>query len=946
LLIEERRWTECVPAFLQLLELSEDQEVRGAIHKRIAEVFHYFLEDPEKAILHYEQATVLGGDVDDVPLRLLHLYIARKHWEKAQIVAEILATQAPPGSALAITYQLVLGDVLSDGLGQLEEAQLIYEAAAEAAPENVDAVERLGRMHALKGNIEGMLSSYELFLHRVPEQELSTRAEVLIRCADQLTELCQAPAEAQTILERVVSFHPNDVRVHQRLASLFASALGNPLRELQHLRKLVDLRAFGHLQLERIAQLYQSLGNELGQDTVASVLNFVRGIDTPLPTSSRLGPMSLDGEVYQQFVLHPYVRGATGRLFEALYELDLAQAWEADASTEFEDISQQTRLPAVALFNELSRAMGLSPRRIGVQRLPSSSIKILPGNPITLVLNADTLSSLIGHELRFYLARALELTRPRFLLASALSPFELLTVLRTLLGEVSKRRTPSAKPSLIERRAQDRVRSFLSRLRNQQSIERQAKLESLVEEVLIEHGEQAPSAKRYVAAARATAIRVALLASQNQLASLKRLLKEAQGTAIWRPKSFEEFLELVAGSPDLHAWLSFVVSQEYLEAQSIIGKTTGREPFSVSAESLEAWNSDALTRKLSPTTSDPVLDGLEAFTLDALSLAPEGEAAQRRAEFTDASRRTPVNDHPFQRTSSRLYPLPSAAEVDIQSWKAFAAEPTRASKTANLRVDSAASSDNPGPRQDDKRPAPSLHELAAELPNHDNEHAESTASGSFSRSAERSSAELTSATAAPPSPQPSAATLAADPQWNALFELAELSGSEGSRSLSGTDLSTATIPSECREDACPSLAFDCVQAPEAVAAPQPHAQQTDDELDEHVELEAPAPNDPVLSNDGDEIPSLDADVVDAIELLDEEELESLESSDALLAEEAAPPVTAPPPLPPLEHPMELSTVDGLELLSEEAPPPPPTAAKPPSLPRAQLPPSPPPKSKP
>jgi hypothetical protein len=35
---------------------------------------------------------------------------------------------------------------------------------------------------------------------------------------------------------------------------------------------------------------------------------------------------------------------------------------------------------------------------------------------------------------------------------------------------------------------------------------------------------------------------------------------------------------------------------------------------------------------------------------------------------------------------------------------------------------------------------------------------------------------------------------------------------QGIRSLSGTDLSTAAIPSECREDACPSLTFDCIRS--------------------------------------------------------------------------------------------------------------------------------------
>ncbi|MDX9722667.1 MAG: 23S rRNA (adenine(2503)-C(2))-methyltransferase RlmN [Myxococcota bacterium] len=38
------------------------------------------------------------------------------------------------------------------------------------------------------------------------------------------------------------------------------------------------------------------------------------------------------------------------------------------------------------------------------------------------------------------------------------------------------------------------------------------------------------------------------------------------------------------------------------------------------------------------------------------------------------------------------------------------------------------------------------------------------------------------------------------------------------RSLSGTDLSTAAIPKECREDACPSLTFDCLLPKERIAA--------------------------------------------------------------------------------------------------------------------------------
>ena len=155
------------------------------IFKRLGEVYEFFLDRPEDAIICYEQSMVLGGDTFDVPERLLSLYVATETWEKAHVLAGALVEQATPGSRGRFEILLMLGDILFSGLGQVDAAQEVYRTAFESDPSNIQALERLGHLYATTSNHDAMRQLYSAFLANVSD-DVGTKAEVLARYGDQL----------------------------------------------------------------------------------------------------------------------------------------------------------------------------------------------------------------------------------------------------------------------------------------------------------------------------------------------------------------------------------------------------------------------------------------------------------------------------------------------------------------------------------------------------------------------------------------------------------------------------------------------------------------------------------------------------------------------------------------------------------------------------------------
>jgi tetratricopeptide (TPR) repeat protein len=575
ILIEQRRWDETIPAFDRLLRLTFDPDEQGAIFKRLGEVYEHFLDQHDKAIAAYEQAVVLGGDTDDVPPLLLRLYVKHDEWEKARIIAEILLERAPRGTALRVELLLVLGDILWKGLNQTGASLDAYQQALGLDPENILALDRAATVMIKQRNLGGVHGLYQQFLKRIDPKDMQKRVEVLGRYGKQLLVMGESPERGLEIFKGLADLVPNDVDIHTQLFNIFSGqGMHNPAAELVHLRKLVSLKQIRFEYIQHIAELYEQLNEREGAAEVRTLLALACGEHPPVrstPATPRLefDRGALTGDNYEHLIADPYSVGPLARFFERLYKLGLGELGQQVEFSGLMSVAELTRLsstPASERFNRLCEAMNLGKRRLFIRSDLGQQYQVLASSPPAIAIGEQLVQDRSEDEWRFILARTLELSRPRFLLSSSLGAFSFVTVLRTLLKELSsdQRDVPV---SLVDPDEEERVMRFLSELRMSKSIEVQEDLQSLVDQIFLSCGDEGPSAKRYAQAARATSVRMGLLVCNDQRIALDYLLREEHGQGLEMITDFDTFASLVERSPDLQALVSYVISEEYLSAR-------------------------------------------------------------------------------------------------------------------------------------------------------------------------------------------------------------------------------------------------------------------------------------------------------------------------------------------------------------------------------------------
>lgn len=575
ILIEQRRWPDTIDAFDRLLRLTNDPDEQGAIFKRLGEVYEYFLSDHDKAIAAYEQALAFGGDTDDVPPRLLRLYVKHAEWEKARIIAEILLERAPRGTSLRVEILLVLGDILHQGLSLSGPALDVYQQALGLDPENLLALDRAASVMIKQRNIGAVHGLYQQFLKRLDPKDPKKRVEVLARYGKQLLVMGESPERGLEIFKGLADLVPNDVDVHTQLFNIFSGqGMHNPAAELVHLRKLVSLKQIRFEYIQHIAELYEQLNEREGAAEVRTLLALACGQHPPVrstPATPRLefDKNALTGDNYEYLIADPYVVGPLSRFFDRLYKLGLGELGQQVEFSGMVSVAELTRLsstPASERFNRLCESMNLGKRRLFIRSDLGQQYQVLASSPPAIALGEQLVQDRSEDEWRFILARTLELSRPRFLLSSSLGAFSFVTVLRTLLHELSSDRR-DVPVSLVDPEAEERVMRFLNELRASKSIEVQEDLQSIVDQIFSASGDEGPSAKRYAQAARATSVRMGLLVCNDQRIALDYLMREDHGKGIELITDFDTFAGFVERSPDLHALVCYVISEEYLLAR-------------------------------------------------------------------------------------------------------------------------------------------------------------------------------------------------------------------------------------------------------------------------------------------------------------------------------------------------------------------------------------------
>ncbi len=180
ILIEQERWDEALPVFTQLLSLTDETDVLGAIHKRIAEIYHFYVIDPLKAIAEYEQALTLGGDVEDVPVRLLKLYLDTEQWEKASMAASLLASAQVSSERLKAEYLGILADIQLNHLKTTKEAADTAIQAFNLNPVSPEILETLANSLYILKEFEHISELYDCLCSLTEDDPDNARKQLLL----------------------------------------------------------------------------------------------------------------------------------------------------------------------------------------------------------------------------------------------------------------------------------------------------------------------------------------------------------------------------------------------------------------------------------------------------------------------------------------------------------------------------------------------------------------------------------------------------------------------------------------------------------------------------------------------------------------------------------------------------------------------------------------------
>ena len=202
ILLENKKWQQSLPVFTELINLTDDKEVLGAIHKRVAEVYHFYLEDTERAIFEYELALTLGGDIEDVPYRLLQLYQSVGLWEKAAMTAQILAMAQTNSPNAKCDYLATLGEIQATHLGELNDATNTLLSAFEIAPLKQNIVIPLVHLLTRRqdwNNLRTVINTIASHLEKNPHDAASRIAWISNTCA----RLAQCKAEIDEALKKI-----------------------------------------------------------------------------------------------------------------------------------------------------------------------------------------------------------------------------------------------------------------------------------------------------------------------------------------------------------------------------------------------------------------------------------------------------------------------------------------------------------------------------------------------------------------------------------------------------------------------------------------------------------------------------------------------------------------------------------------------------------------------
>ncbi len=569
-------------------DATEDSSAKVQLLDSLGDLYMDNLEDDAEAMVCFREALEAAEPVESRHMSILEKLfpLCRSLGDDAEAARVIGLTLAfTEDDDLRMPREIQAADAYL-ALGEVERAQEHLQSALHIDPSNEQATVALVDLYEQTGQykeLADLLSAYLESLEEASEEaEWSRRAILFERLAETYRHGLEHPQGAITALEQALELDPTRTSCREILAELYGAApeyedkafLNNLYLVSTDVKRPLALRSLADVysrrgEVDRAYSVYRLL-DVMGQADLEE-LGYIAQNSPPDLAPDEIPPGALREEDRQEWLAHPDTKIMV-EVFTTLWEGAPALFGQG---LEALGISAQDRISPVADM-DLARVYGAAARVLGNRHTglylnwegDTDEVHIACHAPPVIICGPDVEQHTLG-ELRFLLGRALELTRPEYIIVSGLERGEFsqlfAAVLRAFHPRHARRRSDDTDPHA--RRAAQLKKDLPYRVSRKLvdlfGAKAHVEFNSALWRQAVQHSGN----------------RAGLLVSGDLRAGCRTILGEeleleGEAQTEWSAENFADYLDR---SEQLRELCAFAVSEEYFQARQALGVTAQPE---------------------------------------------------------------------------------------------------------------------------------------------------------------------------------------------------------------------------------------------------------------------------------------------------------------------------------------------------------------------------------
>jgi golgin subfamily B member 1 len=462
-----------LPRGLELLELqaaaTREPAERAVRFERVADALLADLNDTARASTAYDQAVAAAGDAASTALldKALNLQRAGGRLEAASATAnKLLARDGTPEER---ARRLREAAALDAALGRATAAREKLQSALELYPLDHETLAGLSAMLVQEGKDDEaaqMLTRALALLPPAPPTLRAGRASLWMRLGE-ARERLRDQKGAVVAFERALEADPSRRPLRETLLSRYGDDPSHDAEVRAHRMRIVDDEPLHAPSLRALWKIDARSGARDGGRRFLELLAVSGAITDDerrelmriAPPDARTDPDGTLDEDDHHLLAHPDALPLAG-VFSALWE---GTAAERAPGLESLGVGAGDRVSPVE-DSDLARAYSLCARMLGNKKTglyrkpdPSFGVAVVAQPPTAIVAGARLTDGRAQADVRFLLGRALEIARPEYILAAALSRHDFTrlfaAILRAFHPRHSRRRVQGEDEAAMWKRA-------------------------------------------------------------------------------------------------------------------------------------------------------------------------------------------------------------------------------------------------------------------------------------------------------------------------------------------------------------------------------------------------------------------------------------------------------------------------------------------------------------